>query len=67
VYIIPHQSASQTASPKGSLKPPEFRKINVDNTKIDFSESLKLVTKIRKSDYQDKLRFKEAENQIDSS
>jgi hypothetical protein len=61
VVIIPHQSAKQTASPtpkgvplrsRGSLKPPELRKLSVENAKIDFKEGCKLATKIRKSDTQ---------------
>jgi hypothetical protein len=38
VVILPHQSAPQTASPRGSLKTPQLRYFYADNTIIDFRE-----------------------------
>jgi hypothetical protein len=35
IVIVPHQSASQTASPEGSLKPPELREFYANNKNTD--------------------------------
>jgi hypothetical protein len=50
MVIIPHQSASQTASPKRSLKTPVLCHSRVDNTNINIRKNKFLSTKIRKSD-----------------
>jgi hypothetical protein len=39
MVVIPHQSASQTASPKGSLKKPDLCHSCVDNTNINIRKS----------------------------